>query len=101
MVTVICWAGLVVPVVCMPKESEVGERVTAAAVPVPVSATVTVGAAPPKETVNVPVRVPAAAGVEVTCTSHLSLAAMALVQSLVWEKSPVMEMVGVATAASP
>jgi hypothetical protein len=70
LVTVTCCAPLVVPVAWTPNESDVGDRVTAGAVPVPVIGTACIGMLPPKFKVSVPVRIPAAVGVKTTLMSH-------------------------------
>ena len=65
-----------------------GERLTAGAAPVPVRLTVWVVGLTLSVIVKVPVRDPAAVGVNVTLMVQLALAATLEPQVLVWEKSP-------------
>jgi hypothetical protein len=99
-------AALVVPFVCGAKVRLVGESVTAElpvteAAPVPLNATVCGEPAALSVIVSVPVRVPVAAGVNVTEIVHAAPAAMLVPQVLVDAKSPDAEMELIANVAEP
>jgi hypothetical protein len=71
----------------LPKESEVGEKVTAGAVPVPVRATVCGLPVALSVTESVALRAPEACGEKVTLTVQPTPAAKLVPQLFVWEKS--------------
>lgn len=100
-VTVICCKALVVPFACVPNESDVGDMLTAGAVPVPARAMLCEEIPAPKLKSSVPFLVPVAVGVNTTFTSHFAPAATPELQLSVSEKSPVTEIVGAANGESP
>lgn len=81
-------AALVVPRFWLPKAKLLALRLTEAPVPVPVRVTVCGLPAALSAMVNVAVRLPAAAGVNVTLIVQVPPPASELPQVLVWEKSP-------------
>src|SRR5208337_3257708 len=94
-------ALLLVPTFCDGKVKEVGERLTAGAVPVPVRLTVCVAGLALSVMVTAPVRVPAAVGLKVTLRVQLAPAATLEPQVLVWEKSPLTVMLVMLRVALP
>ncbi len=106
-VRVIVWAVLVVPTDWLPKARLVEERLTTAAALVPVPEKVTAWGLPLTLSVmdSEAVRLPLAAGRNVTLTEQLALAASELPQVLVWVKSlvlaPVSAMLVMLIAALP
>jgi hypothetical protein len=96
LVTVTLLEPEVDPTASLPKDSEVGEAVSVALPPppplVPVPDRLTVLAVPPALTVRVPVRAPAAVGVNVTLTVHEPFAGIDEPHVLVWAKSPLADM---------
>ena len=86
---VIVWAVLVVPTDWLPKARLVDERLTTAAALVPVPERVTAWGLPLTLSVmdSEAARLPLAAGLNVTLTEQLALAASELPQVLVWVKS--------------
>ena len=101
------WAVLVVPTDWFPKAKLVDERLTTAAALVPVPEKVTAWGLPLTLSVmdSEAVRLPLAAGLNVTPTEQLALAGSALPQVLVWVKSlalaPVSAMLVMLIAALP
>src|ERR1700733_13526847 len=89
LVTVTAWAAELEPTPVPAKDRLPGAAFSTGpgAVPVPVRLTVLV--TPPALIVRVPVRVPAAVGVNLTLTVHEPLAAIDEPQVLLWLKSPV------------
>jgi hypothetical protein len=106
-VRVTVWAVPVVPTDWLPKARLVEERLTTAVALVPVPERVTVWGLPPTLSVmdSEAVRLPLAAGRNVTLTEQLALAASELPQVLVWVKSltlaPVSAMLVMLIAALP
>ena len=106
-VKVIVWAVLVVPRDWFPKARLVEERLTTAAALVPVPERVTAWGLPLTLSVmdSEAVRLPLAAGLNVTLTEQLALAPSELPQVLVWVKSlafaPVGAMLVMLIAALP
>ena len=106
-VRVIVWAVLVVPTDWLPKSRLVDDRLTTAAALVPVPERVTAWGLPLTLSVmdSEAVRLPLAAGLNVTLTEQLALAASELPQVLVWVKSlalaPVSAMLVMLIAALP
>jgi H2-forming N5,N10-methylenetetrahydromethanopterin dehydrogenase-like enzyme len=86
------WAG---------KVSEVGERLTIGAMPVPVRLTAWVAGLALSVMVTVPVLVPVVAGLKVTFKVQQAPAATLEPQVLVWEKSPLTVMLARLRAALP
>ena len=88
-VRVIVWAVLVVPTEWLPKPRLVEERLATAAALVPVPERVTAWGLPLTLSVmdSEAVRLPLAAGLNVTLTEQLALATSELPQVLVWVKS--------------
>ena len=87
LVRVTLWTGLVVPTDWFPKERLLGERLTAGAVPVPVRLTPWGLPAALSVIVTAAVRLPVAAGVNVTEIVQLAPALTLLPQVLLWAKS--------------
>jgi hypothetical protein len=83
------------------KVKEVGERLTAGAVPVPVRLTVWVAGLALSVMVTEPLREPVAVGVKVTLIEQEALAATLEAQVLVWEKSPLTAMLVMVRVALP
>ena len=106
-VRVIVWAVLVVPTDWLPKSRLVDDRLTTAAALVPVPERVTAWGLPLTLSVmdSEAVRLPLAAGLNVTLTEQLALAPSELPQVLVWVKSlalaPVSAMLVMLIAALP
>ena len=106
-VKVTAWAVLVVPTEWLPKARLVEERLTTAAALVPVPERVAAWGLPLTLSVmdSEAVRLPLAAGLNVTLTEQLALAASELPQVLVWVKSlalaPVSAMLVMLIAALP
>ena len=95
MVSVIALAVLLVPTNWLPNASEVGDKVTAGAVPVPVRAAVWGLLGALSVTVSVPDLAPVAAGLNVTLIAQLAPAAKLVPQLFVCEKSPLLVPVNV------
>jgi hypothetical protein len=98
--TVTVWGALVVPRACPAKVRLEGETVSAIANPVPVSATVWVLGLALSERVRLPVRAPLAVGLNVTLMVQAAPAARDLPQVFVWEKSPLVVMLEMASASA-
>src|SRR5438094_9449312 len=93
LVRVTAWAALVVFTCWFPNETEVGERLTPGVVPAPLKLAVCGLPAALSATLRVPLRAPAAVGVNVTLMVQLVLAARVeglKGQVLVWPKSPLL-----------
>src|SRR6185437_14674903 len=97
LVTVTAWAAVAEPTIVPAKERLAGAAFSTGPGAVPVPDRLTVLVTPPALTVRVPVRAPAAVGANFTLTVHEPLAAIDEPQVLVWEKSPVTALVGLAT----
>jgi hypothetical protein len=93
--------GLLMFTACDEKVNEVGERLTAGLVPVPLNFTVCAGAAVPKFRLRLPVWTPGAVGLKTTAISHFCPAAAPVEQLSVSENGPVTEISGALKAASP
>jgi hypothetical protein len=100
-VSVTLWGLLLVPTAWAGKVKEVGERLTAGPVPVPVRLTVWVEGLALSVMVRVPVLVPAVVGLKVTLMVQLAPAATLEPQVLVWEKSPLVLMLLMLRVALP
>ena len=85
----------------MPKLRDVGAKLTAGAVPVPVSETVCGLPLALSVTETAPVREPVAVGVKITEIVHVPAAATVAPQVLVWLKSPLAAMLVIVSAADP
>jgi hypothetical protein len=94
-VSVIALAALATPTCWLPNASDVGDRVTAGAVPVPVRAAVWGLPVALSVTVRVPVLAPVAVGLNVTLMAQLAPAARLVPQLLVCEKSALLVPVNV------
>jgi hypothetical protein len=100
-VRVTLWGLLLVPTACAAKVKEVGERLAAGAVPIPVRLTVCVAGLALSAMVIAPLRDPLAVGVKVTLREQLPLAARLEPQVLVCEKSPLAVMLVMVRVALP
>jgi hypothetical protein len=92
---------LLMPTGSTGKVKEVGERLTAGPVPVPVRLTVWVAGLALSVMVRVPVLVPAVVGLKVTLMAQLAPAATLEPQVLVSEKSPLVLMLLMLSVALP
>ena len=89
-VSVTAWAALVVLTDWFPNPTEVGDRLAAGAVPVPVRLAVRGLPVPLSVTVSVALRVPEAVGLKVTLMVQLAAAARLAPQPFVRAKSPLL-----------
>src|SRR5215472_9216303 len=94
-VMVTAWEALVVPTICFAKFRDAAESVRGGATPTPLSAAVCGLLAPVSTTVNTPLRVPVAVGVNVTSMLHVApartLRPAVHVLDAATRKSPVVE----------
>src|ERR1035437_5809335 len=89
LLSVICWAALLLPTTWLVKETVPGLNATWGAVACPLRRADCGGPVTLSVKLNHPVRVPAAVGAKVTAMVQLAPTAIEEPQVLVWEKSPV------------